>query len=245
MNTNDVKVWKDLLDELKEISEQNRVILNEIKEEIELQKQRNKAEILALSAEVSNQASALEGLLRELDAENLFGLPSDQTTLNSFKSTLQAQLEKTKQLVSYSRSLLDSQTTSQSTIEKIKIGTRRSRERSQNYLPKLFRSEYLLGNWIIHHDNDSFTCQSFWDDASFKEYDFKGQELTEEREGTYEVGNGQLHMVFSDGTVKDCTVSGFTDQSIDYIIDGKPVQYDYMPENLLNDFLDGQAPKNA
>ncbi|MCF0246880.1 MAG: hypothetical protein HUJ55_08685 [Ileibacterium sp.] len=245
MNTNDVKVWKELLDELKEISEQNRVILNEIKEEIELQKQRNKAEIQALSAEVSNQASALEALLRELESENLFGLPSDQTTLNSFKSTLQAQLEKTRQLVSYSRSLLDSQTTSQSTIEKIKIGTRRSRERSQNYLPKLFRSEYLLGNWILHHDDDNFTCQSFWDDETFKEYDFKGHELEAEREGTYEVGNGQVRLIYSDGTTKDYTVAGFTDQSIDYIIEGVPVQFDYMPENLLNDFLDGQIQKGA
>ena len=40
----DVKAWKEILNELKSSSEQNEVVISEIKEEIALQEQRNKQE---------------------------------------------------------------------------------------------------------------------------------------------------------------------------------------------------------
>lgn len=241
MNTNDINTWKELLQDLSDTVEQNKVIIREIKEEVELQKQRNKKEVQALSDEISAQLSDLESLLKELDQTELFTLPSDLKTRDSFVAMLTSQLDKSRNLVSYSSSLLDSQTTPESTIEKIKVGTRRSKERVHNYLPKLFRQEHILGNWVHHFNQDQFTCQSYWDDDTFKEYDFDHGSLVEEREGTYAIDHGKVTLRYQDGTRNELDVTGFSDKSISYMIHKTPVDFDYMPENLLNQFLDEDA----
>ncbi len=245
MNTNDINTWKELLQDLTDTVEQNKVIIREIKEEVELQKQRNKKEVQALSEEISSQLADLETLLKELDQTELFTLPSDLKTRDSFVATLTSQLDKSRNLVNYSSSLLESQTTPESTIEKIKLGTRRSKERVHNYLPKLFRQEHILGNWVHHFNPDQFTCQSYWDDDTFKEYDFDHGSLVEEREGTYTIDQGKVTLRYQDGTRQDYQVTGFSDQSISYLINKAAVEFDYMPENLLNQFLDEDAMNNT
>lgn len=237
-NAADVNKWKELLQDLNDTFEQNKLIIQEIREQIELQKQRNKKEVQHLSQEVSGQLSDLQNLINELDESELFNLPSDTRTRDSFLSTLQSQLDKSRNLIQYSGSLLESQTTPDSTIEKIKVGTRRSKERVNTYLPKLFRQEHILGNWVHYFDKDRFTCQSFWDDDTFKEYDFDKGQLIEEREGAYNIDHGKVSLRYSDGTRQVYTVTGFSDQKVNYNIHGTDVEFDYMPENLLNEFLD-------
>lgn len=71
MNNNDINTWKELLQDLSDTVEQNKVIIREIKEEVELQKQRNKKEVQALSDEIAAQLADLESLLKELDQTEL------------------------------------------------------------------------------------------------------------------------------------------------------------------------------
>ncbi|WP_273235627.1 hypothetical protein [Ileibacterium valens] len=238
MNNNDINTWKELHQDLSDTVEQNKVIIREIKEEVELQKQRNKKEVQALSDEIAAQLADLESLLKELDQTELFTLPSDLKTRDSFIATLTSQLDKSRNLVNYSSSLLDSQTTPESTIEKIKVGTRRNKERVHNYLPKLFRQEHILGNWVHRFNENQFTCQSFWDDDTFKEYDFDHGKLVEEREGTYSIDQDKVSLRYQDGTKMDYTVTGFSDETISYQINKSKMDFDYMPEATLNQFLD-------
>lgn len=245
MNTNDISKWRDLLQDLTDTAEQNRVIIREIRDEVELQKQRNKKEIQKLSQEVGVQVQDLEDLIRELDQTELFTLPSDLKARDSFMATLQAQVEKSKKLVRTADSMLDSQTTADTTMEKIRIGTRKSRERVNSYLPKLFRQEHILGNWIHRFNQDQFTCQSFWDDSTFKEYDFDHGKLADEREGTYQVNQDEVTLRYQDGTKDTYKVLSFSDQSINYNVGGNEAVFEYMPETVLNKYLDEDSMNAA
>lgn len=241
MNTTDVNVWKELLQELLETSDQNNVILSEIREEIERQKQRNKKEVQQVAFALEKQKGELESLIQELQESSLFSMPGDKDALDSFVSTITAQLDKTNQLLNYTNSMLEAGTTSPELIEKIRVGSRSGREKSHAYLPKLFRKEHLLGNWIHYFDNSTFTCQSFWDDNTFKEYDFEEGMVVGEREGTYEIESGDVKLAYANGKKDEYFVTGFSDERIDYLIHGSAVQFDYMPESLLNDFLDADS----
>lgn len=245
MNTTDIKVWKELLMQLQSAASQNEVVIDEIRQEVELQQQRNKREVSQLAQTVQQQSSSLEQLLKELDQGDLFSLPSDQKALESFRKSLQERLEASRMLLSYTSELLDSSTTDEQTIEKIRIGKREEKEEKAASIPNYFRKDLLLGNWIHHFSDKLFTCQSFWSDGTFKEYDFQDGNLLSEREGSFTVDNGDVHLEYEEGKKADYHVSGFSDDFIDYIIDGTPVKFDYMPENLLNSFLDQSDGKNA
>lgn len=238
MNTADIKVWKELLSQLQSTVSQNDVVIDEIREEVRLQQQRNKQEIRKLAAKIAEQSAALEALLAELNAGDLFSLPSDQETLESFRSSLQERLEASRMLVSYTGRMLDSKTTDNETMEKIRVGKRDEAQRTAGYVPRHFRQDLLLGNWIHHFSDQLFTCQSFWQDGTFKEYDFKDGSLIEEREGTYTVEDDRVYLSYEEGKKHVYTVTDFSDDFVDYLIEGTPVKFDYMPENLLNSFLE-------
>lgn len=341
----DVKAWKEILNELKSSSEQNEVVISEIKEEIALQEQRNKQEVQKQYEQLRDQTQALENLLQTLKTGTLFSLPSDQDTLSSFEQTLNERLEFSRQLMEDAKTLLDSQTTAAETLEKLRNGSRRERNRnllrpntnkeqlskedreakaaqsltaianisttgfpnlnednesqessssaspkeaktirrnnrtSQNQsqdpkalpmrtnsssLAKASKSSWenrlsntanqeelavrakfprqaLLGNWIHYFSKDMFTCQCFWDDSEFKEYDFKNNELVEERSGKFHVKDGKVYMDYDEGSQAIYTVTGYSNDCLDYLINRTPIRFDYMPEELLNNLLENTS----
>ena len=339
----DVKAWKEILNELKSSSEQNEVVISEIKEEIALQEQRNKQEVQKQYEQLREQTQALENLLQTLKTGTLFSLPSDQDTLSSFEQTLNERLEFSRQLMEDAKTLLDSQTTATETLEKLRNGSRRERNRSllrtstnkeqlskedreakaaqsltaianisttgfpslnedneshesspsvstkeaktirrnnrtsqtqsqdQKALPMRtnsssvakasksswenrlsnnqeelavrakFPRQALLGNWIHYFSKDMFTCQCFWDDSEFKEYDFKNNELVEERSGKFHVKDGKVYMDYDEGSQAIYTVTGYSNDCLDYLINRTPIRFDYMPEELLNNLLENTS----
>ncbi len=337
----DVKAWKEILNELKSSSEQNEVVISEIKEEIALQEQRNKQEVQKQYEQLRDQTQALENLLQTLKTGTLFSLPSDQDTLSSFEQTLNERLELSRQLMEDAKTLLDSQTTAAETLEKLRSGSRRERNRSmlrnptskeqlskedreareaqsltaianisttgfpslneeneseeqttpsslsnkeakairrnnrtsqtkeQKALPvrtnnkatktswdnrlsntssdqelsvrAKFPRQALLGNWIHYFSKDMFTCQCFWDDSEFKEYDFKNNELVEERSGKFHVKDGKVYMDYDEGRQAIYTVTGYSNDCLDYLINRTPIRFDYMPEELLNNLLENTS----
>ncbi len=241
MNTADIKVWKDILTDLKESSEKNEIVITEIQEEITLQEQRNKQEVQELYETVSKQSEQLEALLKQLDEGALFTLPSDQETLESFKKSIEDRLENSRQLVDYAKSLLDARTTAPETIESIRLGSRLDKSRLNKPAVKAtFPREALLGNWIHYFSKDMFTCQCFWDDSEFKEYDFKDNKLVEERDGHFRVDDGKVYMDYNEGRESVYTVTGYSDDCLDYLINKTSIRFDYMPEDLLNSLLAGK-----
>ncbi|MEY8308282.1 hypothetical protein AAK899_02025 [Erysipelotrichaceae bacterium 51-3] len=236
-NTSDIKVWKDILNELKSNSEANEVVITEIKEEISLQEQRNKREVMKLYEKVKAQSEDLEKLLASLKSDELFALPSDEQTRDSFIKSVEERLENSRQLVDYARNLLETTTTSTDTIEKLRRTKKEPAVRAQ------FPRQALLGNWIHYFTKDMFTCQCFWDDNEFKEYDFRDNRLVEERSGKFRVEDGKVHMDYDEGKTATYSVTGYSDDCLDYLINKTPIRFDYMPEDLLNNLLEGSAKK--
>lgn len=338
-STSDIKVWKDILSELKSSSEQNEVVISEIKEEIALQEQRNKKEVQERYEQLQEQAQALENLLQTLQKGTLFSLPADQETLSSFEHTITERLEFSKQLMEEAHNLLESQTTPSETIERLRTGSRRERNRNllknqpkeqlskadreareaqsltaianisttgfpspmsdtesgerseeskesvekvntrskefkearrnsrdnrketralpmrasegrsntkenrknqeNNFVVRAkFPRQALLGNWIHYFTKDMFTCQCFWDDSEFKEYDFKNNELVEERSGTFHVKDGKVYMDYTEGRQSVYTVTNYSDDCLEYLINRTAIRFDYMPEDQLNSLLE-------
>lgn len=236
-NTSDIKVWKDILTELKTNSEANEVVITEIKEEISLQEQRNKREVKKLYEKVKAQTEDLEALLARLKSDELFALPSDEPTRESFMKSVEERLENSRQLVDYARSLLDSTTTSTETFERLR------RSKKEPAVRATFPRQALLGNWIHYFTKDMFTCQCFWDDDEFKEYDFRDNKLVEERSGKFRVEDGKVLMDYSEGKTAVYTVTGYSDDCLDYLINKTPIRFDYMPEDLLNNLLEENVKK--
>lgn len=237
-NTSDIKVWKDILTELQSNSEQNEVVIQEIQEEISLQEQRNKLEVKKLYEQIKEQTASLEKLLQDVKKDTLFTLPADEPTRESFIKTLEERLENSRQLMDYTASLLDTQTTAPETIEKIRFG---SRSKKANGVRAQFPRQALLGNWIHYFTRDMFTCQCFWDDGEFKEYDFRDNRLVEERNGKFHVDQNKVVMDYDEGKQAVYTVTGYSDDCLDYLINKTPIRFDYMPEDLLNTLLEENA----
>lgn len=239
-STSDIKVWKDILSELKTNCEQNEIVISEIEEEIKLQEQRNKQEVKKLYEQVHRQTEELEALLKKLKDDTLFSLPADQETLASFEKTIQERLQNSRQVTDYTASLLDSRTTTPETIEKLRPGSRSAQKGSRDFgkVRASFPKDALLGNWIHYFTKDMFTCQSFWDDNEFKEYDFKNRELVEERSGRFRIEEGKVIMDYEEGKQAVYTVTGYSDDCLDYLINRTPIRFDYMPEDLLNSLLE-------
>lgn len=242
--TADITAWKTLLQDLIDTTTENKVILDEIREEVDRQKQRNKKQVQEVAESLKSQKKDLEDLLQDLQNDSLFYLPSDKEVLHSFTHSLIAQIDKTKQLLSYTDNMLEAETTSPLVMEKIKMPSRSDKSVSHTYLPKLFRKEHILGNWVHYFDNDTFTCQSYWDDDTFKEYDFADGKIVGEKEGTFSIDSGQIHLDYADGKSDEYLITGFSDERIEYLIHGTSIQFDYMPETLLNDFIDAGSAEN-
>lgn len=251
MNMNDKHSWKKFLENLQKTSEENSLILQEINDEIERQKEKRKQEIELAVSELQNQMSHFQQLLSKVQDDTLFLLSDDQEASDSLTRSLLNQAEKTRTLLEQAEDLLrhfeESQQPAANTEsdsaedERQVVRSRADKGRSITYLPKLFRKEHILGNWIHYFDNSTFTCQSFWDDGTFKEYDFEDNSMVGEREGTFDISEGSLLLNYESGKKDAYQITGFSDERIDYKIHGTSVQFDYMPESLLNNFLDASA----
>lgn len=236
--TSDIKVWKDILSELKANSEQNEVVISEIQEEIALQQQRNKQEVMTLCDTLREQTKSLEELLHTVKTGGLFTLPADHKTQQSFEQSLEERLENSRQLLDYAQNLLEAGTTPSKTLETLhKPVSAPDKESVRAQFPR----HALLGNWIHYFTKEMFTCQCFWDDSEFKEYDFKDNRLVEERSGTFKVENNKVIMDYEEGKQAVYTVTGYSDDCLDYLINRTPIRFDYMPEDLLNNLLEGSS----
>ncbi|MGM9960492.1 MAG: hypothetical protein ACI32F_04160 [Allobaculum sp.] len=236
-NTSDIKIWKNLLSDLQKSTEQNEVVMEEIEEEIALQEQRNKREVLQMYEKVIEQTHSLEKLLENLKSDTLFSLPEDVKTKESFIQSVEERLENSRKLAKAAEELLNTQTTTQETIENIRSGRRDERTSVRARFPR----EAILGNWIHYFTKDMFTCQCFWDDGEFKEYDFRDDRLVEERDGHFRVQNNQVLLDYDEGKQAIYTVTGFSDDCLDYLINKTSIRFDYMPEEALNGLLEGNS----
>lgn len=229
VNTSDIKVWKDLLAQLQSAASQNEVVMDEVRQEVELQQQQRRQEAQALAETLRQQADSLEALIAQTSNGDLVGEEAA-----SLKKSLEDRLASTRNLISYADQMLK------------QAGAKQPEEKSGAVsapgkaaaIPNYFRKDLLLGNWIHHFSDRLFTCQSFWNDGTFKEYDFKDGSLISEREGNFEVDHNTVYLTYAEGKKAEYHVTGFSDDFIDYLIDKTPVKFDYMPENLLNSFLD-------
>lgn len=244
MNTADTKIWKDIISKLQTNIEENKAMIEEIKEQIVLQEERNKKEIQRLADEARAQQKDLEDLLAQVDSDELFSLPSDQEARVAFVESLKQRIDQSKQIVDYAQTLLNTPAATQETIEKIR--------RTAPAIPAVdptavegFDASSLLGNWIHYFQKDIFTCQSFWDDKAFKEFDFRGTRLDADRGGTYEVKDGKVILTYDDGKKDEYAVTGYSVDCMDYLIDGRPYRFDYMPEDLLNSLLEQASKEQA
>lgn len=235
MNTSDINIWKNLLSDLQKNTEQNEVVMEEIEEEMELQQQRHKQEVLEMYEKVVEQMQALEKLLSDLKTDTSFSLPEDVKTKESFICSVEERLENSKKLAKTAQELLNTQTTTPETIETIRVGRRDERTQVRARFPR----EAILGNWIHYFTKDMFTCQCFWDDGDFKEYDFRNDRLVEERTGHYRVQNNQVLLDYDEGRQSVYTVCGYSDECLDYLINKTSVRFDYIAEEDLNRLLEG------
>lgn len=250
-NTADIKVWKDTLNELQNLSEMNEIVIHEVQEEIALQEERKKEEVQKLYEKVKAQEESLEALQKTLDTNSLFPLPVDQQAKDSFVQSVDERLANTRALLEATRHLLDSPTTSKETLAKLhgrslpapasaSSGADKASQsvKEEPVKDNSFPQQALLGNWIHYFQKDMFTCQCFWDDGEFKEYDFIDGSLVEERTGTFRIADRQVVLRFSDGKKTRYTITGYSDDCLDYLIDDTPIRFDYMPEDLLNALLE-------
>lgn len=231
--TNDIKIWKDLSANLGSVYEENKAVLQMAQKEIETELDKNKKEAYAKLKELQSQIEQFDELLNLLEQKDLFTEDNEQLIEN-----LQLQKEKSQVLADHITSLLNEEGQEQ---EENTIKSRSSREKSMNYHPRNFKDSFLLGNWICYLPDNRFTCQSFWKDKTFKEYVFEHSKLIQEREGTYQLQPGKLILKDLHKT-QVFTIQGFTDDSIEYDVDGRHFLFQYMPEELLNSFL--QDPRN-
>lgn len=236
-NTSDINIWKNLLSDLQKNTEQNEVVMEEIEEEMELQQQRHKKEVLEMYEKVVEQTHALEKLLDDLKNDTSFSLPEDVKTKESFIHSVEERLEYSKNLAKTAAELLNTQTTTPEKIETIRIGRREDRTQVRARFPR----EAILGNWIHYFTKDMFTCQCFWDDGDFKEYDFRNDRLVEERTGHFRVQNNQVLLDYDEGRQAVYTVCGYSDECLDYLINKTSVRFDYIAEEDLNRLLEGSS----
>ncbi|WP_288338943.1 hypothetical protein [uncultured Allobaculum sp.] len=240
MNTADIQVWKDIFSQLQTNIQDNDQMIREIKEQIALQEERNKQEIQKMVQTATSQKEELESLLAQVSQDGLFSLPADEEARNAFESSLKERIEQCTQVIDFAQSLLGMPATSEETLDKIRLGSRKDKE-IQDVVASGFSERSLLGNWIHYFQKDLYTCQSFWDDHEFKEYDFRGKELMEERSGSYAVENGKVLLTYPDGKKMVYVVTGYSDDCLDYLISGTPIRFDYMPEDILNTLLEENA----
>lgn len=233
--TSDINAWKNLLSDLQKNTEQNEVVMEEIEEEIELQHQRHKQEVLEMYEKVVEQTRSLEKLLSQLKTDTSFSLPEDVKTKESFIMSVEERLENSKKLAKAAEELLNTQTTTPEKIETIRNGRRDERTQVRARFPR----EAILGNWIHYFTKDKFTCQCFWDDGDFKEYDFLNDRLVEERNGRFRVQNNQVLLDYDEGRQAVYTVCGYSDDCLDYLINKTSVRFDYISEEDLNRLLEG------
>lgn len=241
MMSTDTSVWKETLSQLQSDVQDNQDLIQQIRTQIALETERNKKEVQKLSAQAAKQQEELEELLRQVEGDDLFYLPSDKEAKDAFTQGLKERLGASRQVVVFAQNLLETPTASKEVLDKIRSGS----TREANVSASDFDVAALSGNWIHYFQKDMFTCQSFWDDGDFKEYDFRGNKLVEDREGKYEIKDGQVVLHFSNGEEARYTVTGFSPDCLDYLIVDTPIRFDYIPAELLNSMLENQEPASA
>lgn len=240
MNTSDINAWKSLLSALEEASKENELVIHEIEEEIALQEQRKKQEVARLTEQLSVQIADLQNLLATLESTTLFSMPSDQEALASYKKAVAGRLEQAQKLYDQAEAMLTEKTAPLQEGEHAVVVEEAEEvvTPEETVVENGFVQDNLLGNWIHYFDPNRFTCQSFWNDGAFKEYDFKNEKLIEEREGSYDVKDGKVSLTYADGHTAQYNVTGYSEDCIDYLIDEMPIRFDYMPEHKLNSYLE-------
>lgn len=254
MNTADVQVWKDITSQLKTNIQENEAMISEIKEQIALQNERNKKEVLELALKAAKQLADLEDLRAQVEADGLFSLPSDKEAREGYVEMLQERIDQSRQIIEHANALLGIENADEQTLAQMTSAfgaetaqdadaAKEEAEAEETPVPRIelatdFEAGALLGNWIHYFQKDIFTCQSFWDDSEFKEYDFRDSQLDEERGGQYTVEDGKVILNYSNGDRAEYAVTSYSDESINYMIGSTPIRFDYMPEDLLNSMLE-------
>lgn len=135
-------------------------------------------------------------------------------------------------------SLVPKETAPGETAPVSEAGVMKRTQRPPKYPASQFKKDVLLGNWICTVKPDQFVCQSFWADGIFREYEFTNGALTAETEGRYLVENGKVFLNRHRQNSILLRVQGFDEDVIDYLIEGQKVRFQYMPEDVLNRYLE-------
>ncbi len=268
MKTADTATWKELLMKLKSVSAQNAAVLQEIEGQMKVQRQRRAAAIAQEAEGLAAQKKQLDGLLADLDEDQLFA-PEEQADRAAMQDRLLNQLEATETLLKQAGDMLNSlnapveEPEQPRTVVDIPVyeertvltqnepvqnpepvqstpanGIMKRAMRAPNYPASQFRKEVLLGNWLCYVKPDQIVCQSFWADGVFREYEFTNGALTAETEGRYLVENGKVFLNRHRQKSLILKVQAFDEDVIDYTIEGQKVRFQYLPEDDLNHYLD-------
>lgn len=135
-------------------------------------------------------------------------------------------------------SLVPKETAPRETAPAADAAVMKRTQRPAKYPASQFKKDVLLGNWICTVKPDQFVCQSFWADGIFREYEFTNGALTAETEGRYLVENGKVFLNRHRQNSILLRVQGFDEDVIDYLIEGQKVRFQYMPEDVLNRYLE-------
>lgn len=105
MKTADMATWKELLMKLKSVSAQNAAVLQEIEEQMKVQRQRRAAAIQQEAESLAAQKKQLDLLLADLDEDQLF-TPEEEKNRAAMQDRLLSQLEVTETLLKQASELL-------------------------------------------------------------------------------------------------------------------------------------------
>lgn len=105
MKTADMATWKELLMKLKSVSAQNAAVLQEIEEQMKVQRQRRAAAIQQEAESLAAQKTQLDLLLADLDEDQLF-TPEEEKNRAAMQDRLLSQLEVTETLLKQASELL-------------------------------------------------------------------------------------------------------------------------------------------
>lgn len=233
-----MNTWKETLLSLQEGCQKNEAVIEEVRKEIEAQEERNRQAVRGMADRLKAQIASLEDLLKTVQSDSLYLVPADHSDRDSYIDSLHQALTRSEELLASTLSLLDEK----ESAAPAKPEEEAKQAREEPVIPP-FPQSALLGNWIHYFQKDMYTCQCFWADGEFKEYDFKDRRLIEERSGSYRIDDHDVLMTYSNGKKAVYTVTGFSVDCLDYLIDDTAIRFDYMPEDLLNSLLEENADR--
>jgi hypothetical protein len=266
MTTSDLKVWKELFTELQSAADQNEQALAQARAVLQEKENESKQKLLDLCSTIKNQNSQLESLYQQIQEYSFPGEAAvDDPAVQERISKNHDLIELADEVLSeapaaaYKEPAADSkkvdaaepakkqEAPEQAAPEAVEEVVTETIEESAKPAKKKhkFDLDQLLGNWIHNFSDTQFTCQSFWQDGAFKEYDFNDGRLVEERAGTFTITPGTLNLHYDEGKDAVYKVESYNYDDIYYDIDGVSVKFEYMPEDLLNRFLEDDGATAA